>query len=74
MKRLSVSDPEVFEIIEKENERQDTTLNMIPSENYASPAVRAACGSILGNKYAEGYPKKDTIRETSTLMREKFSQ
>jgi len=58
MKRMSVSDPEVFDIIEKENERQDTTLNMIPSENYASPVVRAACGSILGNKYAEGYPKK----------------
>ncbi len=58
MKSVIYSDPEIFGLIQLENERQDTTLNMIPSENYASLAVRRACGSILNNKYSEGYPKK----------------
>ncbi len=57
MNELS-SDPEVNKIIENELERQKNELNMIPSENYSSKAVLAASGSILMNKYAEGYPKK----------------
>ncbi len=48
----------VFEIIEKEKQRQLNTLGMIPSENLASKAVLDACGSVLNNKYAEGYPLK----------------
>jgi len=47
---------EVFEIINKELERQKNELNMIPSENYASKEVMEAQGSVLMNKYAEGYP------------------
>jgi glycine hydroxymethyltransferase len=49
---------EVFGCIERETERQRTTLNLIPSENYASKAVMEATGSVLGNKYSEGYPNK----------------
>lgn len=49
-------DPEVAEILDRELERQQDTLVMIPSENYASRAVMAATGSIMTNKYAEGYP------------------
>ena len=52
------SDPEVFTTVQNELQRQKDEFNMIPSENYCSKAVLAACGSILNNKYAEGYPKK----------------
>jgi glycine hydroxymethyltransferase len=51
-------DPEVFKIAQEELDRQRNELNMIPSENYVSKAVLAAAGSILTNKYSEGYPKK----------------
>jgi len=54
--RLAESDPQVAQIIEQERIRQETTLEMIASENHVSPAVREAAGSVLTNKYAEGYP------------------
>jgi glycine hydroxymethyltransferase len=49
-------DPEVWQAIAGERRRQQTGLEMIASENYTSPAVLAAQGSVLTNKYAEGYP------------------
>jgi glycine hydroxymethyltransferase len=49
-------DTELFAIIEAERERQNTTLQLIASENFASRAVLAATGSVLTNKYSEGYP------------------
>ena len=45
-------------ILDKEQKRQDTTIELIASENYASQAVMDLCGSIFTNKYAEGYPGK----------------
>ena len=51
-------DPEVAEAIEKELHRQQNTIELIASENFTSPAVMAACGSVLTNKYAEGKPHK----------------
>lgn len=51
-------DSELFGLIGKEVERQNTTLQLIASENFASPAVLAATGSVLTNKYSEGYPAK----------------
>ena len=51
-------DPEVAAIVEREIERQNTTLQLTASENFTSPAVLAATGSILTNKYSEGYPGK----------------
>ncbi|MHB8826454.1 MAG: serine hydroxymethyltransferase [Acidimicrobiales bacterium] len=50
------NDDEVSDLLAQEWERQTTTLQLIASENFASPAVMAATGSILTNKYAEGYP------------------
>lgn len=51
-------DPELWSAIRKENERQEQHIELIASENYASPAVMAAQGTQLTNKYAEGYPGK----------------
>ncbi len=51
-------DRELFDILDRELERQNTTLQLIASENFASKAVLAATGSVLTNKYSEGYPHK----------------
>ena len=51
-------DPDLWSVIQRENQRQEEHIELIASENYASPAVMAAQGSQLTNKYAEGYPGK----------------
>jgi len=56
MEEIKCVDEEVYRIIKADYQRQENTLNLIASENYASLAVRMAAGSILTNKYAEGYP------------------
>ena len=56
--KLKNKDPKIAELIKLETERQKTSLQMIPSENHCSLAVRQALGSILTDKYAEGYPGK----------------
>lgn len=53
---LKANDPEIYELIKKEERRQKEGLEMIPSENYASTAVLEASGSIFNDKYAENYP------------------
>ena len=58
MKTLQQTDPEIANLIQSESKRQQDVLEMIPSENYASPAVREAVGSILMNKYSEGYANR----------------
>ena len=55
---LSEADPEVYEAIQHEAERQNTRLELIASENFTSEAVLEATGSVFTNKYAEGYPGK----------------
>lgn len=57
-KNLKSTDPEVFEAIEKEIERERKNIVLIASENYVSPAVLEIQGSVFTNKYAEGYPSK----------------
>jgi glycine hydroxymethyltransferase len=56
--KLKKQDPQIAKLMELETERQKTSLEMIPSENHTSPAVREALGSLLTDKYAEGYPHK----------------
>lgn len=56
--RLQAIDPEIAEAIEAERLRQQENIELIASENFTSPAVMEAQGSVLTNKYAEGYPKK----------------
>ena len=58
LSRLSVQDPALAAMIEREEQRQATTLELIASENHVSPAIMEAVGSCLTNKYAEGYPGK----------------
>ena len=55
---LKQSDPEIFKLIGREEKRQRDNINLIPSENYTSKSVREALGSVLTNKYSEGYPHK----------------
>ncbi len=58
MNHLKQTDPEIYQLVKQEEERQRDVLEMIPSENYASKAVLEALGTVLNNKYSEGYPKK----------------
>ena len=71
---LKSTDPEIYAALQSERERQLSGLEMIPSENYTSSAVLAALGTVLTNKYSEGYPGKryyggnqyiDIIEETA---------
>ena len=71
-------DPEVLSLLGAEAERQATTLQLIASENFTSPAVLAATGSVLTNKYAEGYPGRryyggnQVIDEVEDLARDRL--
>ena len=70
-------DDEVLALIDREVERQNTTLQLIASENFTSPAVLRATGSVLTNKYSEGYPGKryyggnEVIDEVEDVARER---
>ncbi len=58
LEKLFETDREIFEAIENERKRQNEGIELIASENFVSEAVLEACGSIMTNKYAEGYPDK----------------
>ncbi|HYF45080.1 MAG TPA: serine hydroxymethyltransferase, partial [Acidimicrobiales bacterium] len=70
-------DTELFDLIERERERQNTTIQLIASENFTSPAVMEATSSVLTNKYSEGYPAKryyggnQVIDEVEDLARQR---
>src|SRR3989442_4097271 len=53
---LAVADPEIFDAIQREKQRQQENIELIASENFVSPAILEAAGTVLTNKYAEGYP------------------
>ena len=56
MRELQQSDPDIYDAIVQEAARQHESLELIASENFASVSVLQALGSVLTNKYAEGYP------------------
>lgn len=74
---VKATDPEIYEVLLKEWERQEYGLELIASENFVSLAVMEAMGSVLTNKYAEGYPKKryyggcEWVDVAETLARER---
>jgi glycine hydroxymethyltransferase len=73
----STRDDQIFGLIDREVERQNTTIQLIASENFASPEVLRATGSVLTNKYSEGYPGKryyggnEVIDEVEEVARER---
>ncbi|MFH0992967.1 MAG: serine hydroxymethyltransferase, partial [bacterium] len=80
MSHLLKTDPELFGLIQKETERQRSHIELIASENFVSLAVLEAAGSVLTNKYAEGYPKKryyggcEFVDMVEDLARERLKQ
>src|SRR3979409_1338599 len=75
---LDREDPEIADLIRKEFKRQSETLELIASENLTSPAILEALGTLLTNKYAEGYPggryyggPRGGIEKTETLATER---
>ena len=67
MVTLKKSDPTIYKLIQQEEKRQKEVLEMIPSENYTSKAVMEALGTVLTNKYSEGYPKKRYYQGNSVI-------
>ena len=80
MFRLSEIDPEIKAVINEEKERQMNQIELIASENFVSEAVLEALGSVLTNKYAEGYPGKryyggcEVVDKAENLARERVKQ
>ncbi len=80
MSTLKKTDKQVYKIIQKEEQRQQETLSMIPSENWFSPSVREAVGSVMSHKYAEGnigaryYEGAENIDELETLAIERATK
>ena len=70
--KLQEADKELYNSIKDEFTRQQNHIELIASENIVSKAVLEAQGSVLTNKYAEGYPQKDIMVVVNTLMSQKI--
>ena len=80
METLENSDPDIAAIVTREEERQRNEINLIASENIVSEAILTAQGSVLTNKYAEGYPGKryyggcEVVDEAENLARDRAKE
>ena len=80
MEELFIQDPDIAAAIANEIDRQVSKLELIASENFTSPAVRQAMGSVLTHKYAEGYPGKryyggcEFVDQVEDLARDRAKQ
>ena len=80
MKNIINKDPEIYKAINSELERQRNTIELIASENFTSSSVIEATGSVLTNKYAEGYPGKryyagcESVDIAENLARERLKK
>ena len=80
MSFIKRSDSYLFNIIQREINREITTLELIASENFTSPAVLEAAGGVMTNKYAEGYPGKryyggcEHVDEAENIARDRLKQ
>ena len=74
LQHLKKTDSEVFNLIKKELDRQQSNIELIASENFTSLAVMEAQGTVLTNKYVEGLPKKDTMVVVNIMMRLNYLQ
>ena len=78
--KISINDNRILELIEAEHHRQKSTLEMIASENFVSDAVMEAAGSVLTNKYAEGYPGNryyggcETVDKVEDIARDRLKK
>ena len=80
MHSLKQNDPEIYDVLNREIEREESTLELIASENFTSKAVMEMAGSVMTNKYAEGYPGKryyggcEFVDEAENLARERLKK
>lgn len=61
LEKLFIDDKEIYDAIEAEKKRQNEGIELIASENFVSESILEAAGSVMTNKYAEGYLTKDTM-------------
>ena len=80
MKYLSETDPELFDILEREANREESTIELIASENFTSQAVMEMVGGVMTNKYAEGYPGRryyggcEVVDEAENMARDRLKK
>ena len=80
MSIINQTDPEFYQILKKEIKREESTLELIASENFASKAVLEMAGGVMTNKYAEGYPGKryyggcEFVDEAENLARDRLEK
>ncbi|MFL2983763.1 MAG: serine hydroxymethyltransferase [Candidatus Neomarinimicrobiota bacterium] len=80
MEYLEKNDPELFKILEKETTREESTLELIASENFTSKAIMDMVGSVMTNKYAEGYPGRryyggcEFVDEAENIARDRLKK
>ena len=80
MENIRKEDPALYDILSKEIDREETTLELIASENFTSKAVMEMAGSVMTNKYAEGYPGKryyggcEFVDEAENIARDRLKE